>query len=84
MASFEHIEFILPAHWAPSLINGDDTGLEDWEIRTIDQFLIDWSQGSPLIWANCSEQPDFVTYHDVRQYGIKPCDCLEYQALRQL
>lgn len=33
------IEFKLYNHWASSLINGDDSGLEDEDIKAIDNFL---------------------------------------------
>lgn len=33
------VEYILPAHWASYLINGDDSGLDDADKRDIPAFL---------------------------------------------
>ena len=40
--------YTLPAHWASSLINGDDSGLDDGEALEI----LDWLKGHPWL-GNC-------------------------------
>lgn len=82
--AFETIDFILPAHWAPALINGDVTGMEDDEIAILDRIEMDFRNGSPFTWQVMEDEPSFVTYHDARPYGVLACDCLTYLATHQV
>ena len=69
--------FTLPAHWAPALINGDETGLMDDEQEQLMAFLS--NEGFPQF-HDCTDEPGFVTYHEARPYGVLACDCLEFTA----
>ena len=75
---------VLPTHWASYLLNGDATSFSlnddggDAEIALIDQVLDDLGFGSPV---SCSNESDFVKYHDAHYYGVLAGDCLTYYFL---
>lgn len=81
---FQTEDYMLPAHWASYLINGDATSFSlnddggDEEIAVIDQ-IIDNIGLSPV---SCSDDPVFMKYHDARPYGVLACDCLMFTFLR--
>jgi hypothetical protein len=83
---FRTEDYMLPAHWASYLINGDATSFSlnddggDEEIAVIDQ-IIDNIGLSPV---SCSDDPVFMKYHDARPYGVLACDCLMFTFLRQI
>jgi hypothetical protein len=63
---------ILPAYWASSIVNGDDSGLEDGEREQIDAFikkegLEEWKE------ADCGEQY-FSSYNDATSLGGDVCE----------
>lgn len=67
------VEFILPEHWAPTLINNDSTGNTPGDTATIHQWLAAHPGiGSALC---CSEEPFFTGFHDV---DGPACFCLIY------
>jgi hypothetical protein len=69
-------DYVLPAHWAPALINGDFTGIEcDSECRIIQSFM-DEAKNAVIEIEDDSE--NFLTYHDAREYGIVACNCYTY------
>lgn len=78
-------DYMLPAHWASYLINGDASSFsldEDEgkkELAIIDQIIKNIDAGDPV---NCSDEPVFMTYHDARPYGVLAADCLMYTFLR--
>jgi len=81
----ELITYTLPAHWACVLINADYTGLTDEEAKQFDDFTYDefGERGfDNVVLADDNEEPNFVTYHDVRPYGVLACDCLNYTFIR--
>jgi hypothetical protein len=83
---FRTEDYMLPAHWASYLINGDATSFSlnddggDEEIAVIDQ-ITDNIGLSPV---SCSDDPVFMKYHDARPYGVLACDCLMFTFLRQI
>lgn len=78
-------DYMLPAHWASYLINGDSSSFSldedegEKELAVIDQIIKDIDAGGPV---SCSDEPVFMTYHDARPYGILATDCLLYTFLR--
>ena len=50
--------YILPSYWASALINGDNSGLEDSEIKEMNDFCrglgpcVDVSDENPFSWNN--------------------------------
>jgi hypothetical protein len=71
---------LLPAYWASALINDDYSGLSDEEEDAIERFLIEYKE-----WyvADCSEESEFVIFHDARKYGVLAGDCLTYTLIRR-
>lgn len=75
--NIETVEFTLPDFWAPSLINGDDTGMEEEDIHALEEFLA-YCREQGLSCGSCSDEAEFTHYHDAREYGVLACDCLVY------
>ena len=74
-------KFDLPDFWASALINGDTSGMNDDDEKSLDAFA-DWmvkEYGSCwcLTVAN-DEGGDFRTYHDANRFGVLACNVLEY------
>ena len=82
---FESEDYMLPAHWASYLINGDATSFSlnddggDAEIAVIDQIIENIDAGGPV---SCSDESVFMKYHDARPYGVLASDCLMFTFLR--
>jgi hypothetical protein len=75
MKKIKTISLDLPAFWGSSLINGDDSGLEEAEQEQLDA----WLQDNPtLSCIDVSEETFFSKYHDAAEYGVLPCDCSEF------
>ena len=78
------VKYTLPAHWAPALINADESGLSDDEVSALDGFIgwmtehhkVDDKHGSAYC-VGCSEEPEFVRHHDATDWCL-PCDCLHF------
>lgn len=66
--------YTLPTHWAPYLINGDASGLENAEEAEIDG----WLDAHPHLGSclSCSDEPEFKHSHDG---GILAADCLDFE-----
>lgn len=60
----------LPAHWASSLINGDNSGMESAEVKALD----DWLEKNPHL-AHCVDCSD---YADIRVFDGLLTDCLDF------
>ena len=64
----ELIELTLPDWYAAPLINGDETGLEEDELKSFNEFCDD-----KLVGLHCLDVKDdsgFVKYHDARGYCL--------------
>ena len=74
-------EFTLPTHWAPCLINGDDTGYDDDELDQICQVMnhLYSDYGTP---SDISEDAGFLKYHDAEAFGVLACDCSVYTFIK--
>lgn len=70
----ETVEFTLPAHWAPALINGDFTGLSDEEDAAV-RYWLDTEPDIAGDALSCTDEPVFWSYYDAD--GL-PCDCLTF------
>jgi len=71
------IEYTLPVHWASSLINGDDSGLDDIEQAQLDEFIADMidEHGKCYCIGAKSDDTTFFKYHDASSYGVLACEC---------
>ena len=81
MANFISHEFELPSHWAPYLINNDDSSLELDEINTIDQLIKDTGLGFAV---SVSEDTSLLNDHDALNYGVLASNCATYSFLEQV
>jgi hypothetical protein len=84
--TFKTEDYMLPAHWACYLINGDATSFSlnddgDAELAVIDQIIENIDAGGPV---SCSDDPVFMKYHDARPYGVLAADCLMFTFLRKV
>jgi len=73
------ITYILPAHWASALVNGDESGLSDEESEALEAWLTHENAGSCF---DVSFVPFFSSTHDARFY-VLACDCLEFTFAKQ-
>ena len=74
--------YTLPAHWAPALINGDLTGLNENDEEAMMTLIAGEELPDPLSIVG-DDQPDgpypeFKVHHDARPYGVLACDCFDY------
>ena len=71
----ETTTYWLPAHWAPALVNGDFSGLEEDDEEQLMRVIAGEDLPDPV---TVSDSPEFRKYHDAQPYGVLACDCLEY------
>ena len=65
--------FILPAFYAPALINADSSGLTNAEEKLLNDFI---NKNTTDICSGCSDNTFFTKYHDLP--GVGACDCKEF------
>ena len=75
----ESIQYQIPTHWLPGLINHDYSGLESTESAQLSAFAQGEiggmrKQGRSLIGIDCAEDSYFVAHHDGSPYGCLACD----------
>lgn len=72
---FKVYEFNIPDFYLPYLINGNRSGLKEDELTAVNKFL-DKECNDPISHFSTSDDgPFFMTYHDLRPYGILACNC---------
>jgi hypothetical protein len=68
--------FTLPAHWAPALINGDASGLDDDDARKLERFINWMAREYGRCWPlDVADDAAFTEWHDARSFGVLACDC---------
>lgn len=73
------IKLTLPTYWASPLINDDETGLDDAEVRALDAFMRDMlDQYGKCFCVGVEDDEEFVVWHDARPYGVLACDCATF------
>jgi hypothetical protein len=71
--------YVLPAHWAVALLNGDESAFDDNEQDAFDRFADDMiAQHGQCHAIDVTDEPSFTTWHDARAYGVLACDTLTY------
>ena len=71
--------FDLPSHWASALINDDLTGYDDSDLKAIEKFTEDMVNEYGQCWClEVSENSDFMTRHDAKDYGVLACDVSQF------
>lgn len=79
MSKIEIETFILPAHWAVALINGDTSGMTDEDEAAIDDFLVAQSDGTSFIHCvDMGEDEGFMRHHDASDFLPFACDCATF------
>ena len=70
------VTYTLPEFWAPYLINGDASGMEDSEIDAVDDWINahDDIKGECL---GCTDEAEFRHRHDASEWALA-CNCLDY------
>ncbi len=77
----------LPNFFGSALVNGDYSGLEEEDIKALNDLTDYWSEDLDF---NCVNVPSdenayieshFMTFHDAQSFGVLACDCWEYQIL---
>lgn len=77
----------LPNFFGSALVNGDYSGLEEEDIKALDDLIDYWSNDLDFSVIdvpsdeNAYIESHFMTYHDARNFGVLACDCWEYQIL---
>jgi hypothetical protein len=76
------IEFELPIYWASAIFNDDLSGLQDNDIKEMDDFF-DWAVETygDIHPADLSEDYHFAKYHDAADFGVLACDVAKYTFL---
>ena len=71
------IELTLPVYWASSLVNDDDTGLDDIEQAQLNSFVADmvFEHGKCFCVDVKTDDDVFTSYHDANEYGVLATDC---------
>ena len=68
--------YILPEFWACSLINCDNSGLDNEEIKAIEKFINENQKPDHMFYCvQCSEEAFFKHSNDAFNLG---CNCLEF------
>ena len=68
-------KYLLPAFWAPALINSDETDMEDSDVEAMNAWLDEIEPGYCI---GCSDdESNFTSYHDASNH-VLACNCLEY------
>lgn len=70
------VTFTLPAHWAPALINGDNSGNSEQDDREIELWIANNTDLGEAL--DCSDYAEFQPFHDATSIGVLPCDCFEF------
>ena len=74
----ETLTYTLPSFWAVYLINDDPSGMEDEEIKAVDEWIRNMELPAP---ADCSEDSNFTQWHDAIDVYPYATDCSEYTFL---
>lgn len=68
------LTMLAPSAWAPYLINGDSSGLDDDETATVDA----WIESLGVIGPVSCKDAGFCHVHDARQFAPYAADCQAY------
>ena len=73
-------QYTLPAHIVTGLINWDESGLNENDMAAIDALCFDVVNEHGIghwVMINDIAIAHFCHNHDMRKYGILPCDCYD-------
>jgi len=71
----ETLNLELPSHWASALINSDDSGLDEFEIESLDAFT-EWmlDHYGQCVCIDVEDGSFFSSWHDASNFNVLPCD----------
>ena len=70
----DSITYSVPSFLIPAIINSDYSDLTNKEKRALNSFLHDINGE---LHTPYDMEESFNNYHDLIEYGIKPCGCIE-------
>lgn len=65
----------LPAHWVGAIFYGEIDDFTEEEEEQFTRFIHGEELPDPI---DVTDSPQFMTYHDARDYGVLACDCLTF------
>lgn len=71
----------LPDFWAACLINGDESGMTERDMKALNAFVQEMQQTyGHCSCLTCSDDDggDFRRYHDATRFGVLACNVLTY------
>jgi len=72
-------QYELPVYWASALINGDESGLEEDDLKALRDFERYMITVHGKCWClDVEEDSWFSSHHDATRYGILACDVALY------
>ena len=71
----DYVTYSVPAHFITAIYYADYSGLDRNEEKALNLFLHDIN--GELHFENDNVEQYFDPYHDMKAYGILPCDCVE-------
>jgi hypothetical protein len=69
--------FTLPAFWACAIVNGDLSGMDEFEIDGLDLWLQHANEQGYGFCVDVSQESFFCKQHDASGY-VLACDCLDF------
>ena len=72
------VHYLLPAHWASALFNGDETGYEEDDLEAMEAFEDYMLEEHGSCEAVEMEDDGFSYHHDASCYGVGGCDVARY------
>jgi hypothetical protein len=77
--TFDSIEYTVPEHWLPAIINGDETSFDYYDdakdYRAYKAFCKHEIKNATI--ETAGEESYFCTFHDARGYGVLPCNVVD-------
>ena len=71
----------VPAHWLSAICNGDETGFDLFsdptDLDAYKRFIADNIPATAVVDPDEDGCVFFSSYHDARDYGVLPCDCVD-------
>ena len=81
------LTFKLPDFWGSALVNGDYSGLDDDDEKSLQSLTEYWKDDLDFSVVdvpsdeNACIESHFMIFHDAKDFGVLACDCWEYKIL---
>jgi hypothetical protein len=70
--------YVIPVYFLSAIVNDDYSGLDYNEMLIVTNFIQSLGE-KYLFTAPCDGEEYFTRCHDLREYGILACDCIEVE-----